>query len=326
MKPFKPMLAAPAPEDLTKLRFPILVSPKLDGIRCVKLNGKALSRKLLPIPNNFVRNWIEKNLPDGIDGELMLMGPEQTYTGKHIAITGKHLLNNFNEVQSAIMSVEGEPDFVFCAFDCTTASSVNLNQTRDCSSLPFRDRFAFLSQTRWCLGDDWLRLRIVPHEETYSVDRLLEMAAEFCAAGFEGAMIRDPNGPYKFGRSTEKEGYLLKLKSFVDEEAVVIGCVEEMENTNEATVNELGQTKRSSAKAGMVPKGVLGALQCRFDDGTEFEVGSGFTDAERVEYWERGYEDRDIGRIVTVKHQPPPGGRKLGEAPRFPVFKGFRHD
>lgn len=308
MKPFKPMLAAPAPEDLTKLRFPVLVSPKLDGIRCVKLNGRALTRKLLPIPNNFVRNWVEKNLPDGIDGELMLSSMQAA---------------TFNEVQSAIMSVEGEPDFVFCAFDCTTASSVNLNQTRDCSSLPFRDRFAFLSQTRWCLGDDWLRLRIVPHEETFSADRVLEMAAEFCAAGFEGAMIRDPNGPYKFGRSTMKEGYLLKLKTFVDEEATVIGVVEQMENTNEATVNELGQTKRSSAKAGKVPKGVLGALQCRFDDGTEFEVGTGFADHERADWWQ------DASKLevrITVKHQPPPGGRKPGEAPRFPVFKGFRHD
>lgn len=311
MKPFKPMLACRENPDLTKLRFPILVSPKLDGIRCVKLNGKALSRKLLPIPNNFVRNWIEKNLPDGIDGELMLSSMQAA---------------TFNEVQSAIMSVEGEPDFVFCAFDCTTASSVNLNQTRDCSSLPFRDRFAFLSQTKWCLGDDWLRLRVVPHEETYSVDRLLEMASEFCAAGFEGAMIRDPNGPYKFGRSTEREGYLLKLKSFVDEEAVVIGVVEQFENTNEATVNELGQTKRSSAKAGKVPKGVLGALVCRFDDGTEFEVGSGFTDAQRVEYWNEERFEQVRRLPVTVKHQPPPGGRKKGEAPRFPVFKGFRHD
>lgn len=296
MKPFKPMLAAPAPEDLTKIRFPILVSPKLDGIRCVKLNGKALSRKLLPIPNNFVRNWIEKNLPDGIDGELMLSSMQAA---------------TFNEVQSAIMSVDGEPDFVFCAFDWY-------------SSLPFRNRFALVSQTPWPMSEqDWLRLRVVPHEETYSVDRLLEMASEFCAAGFEGAMIRDPNGPYKFGRSTEKEGYLLKLKSFADEEATVIGVVEQMENTNEATVNELGQTKRSSAKAGKVPKGVLGALVCRFDDGTEFEVGSGFTDGERADWWQ------DASKLevrITVKHQPPPGGRKPGEAPRFPVFKGFRHD
>lgn len=310
MKPFKPMLAAPAPEDLTKLRFPILVSPKLDGIRCVKLNGKALSRKLLPIPNNFVRNWIEKNLPDGIDGELMLSSMQAA---------------TFNEVQSAIMSVDGEPDFVFCAFDLLTPASAGPHPAAG-----FRERFGNLAGASWQMSEqDWLRLRIVPHEETYSVDRLLEMAAEFCAAGFEGAMIRDPNGPYKFGRSTEKEGYLLKLKSFADEEATVIGVVEQMENTNEATVNELGQTKRSSAKAGKVPKGVLGALQCRFDDGTEFEVGSGFTDAERVEYWgNRSYiTDPSLPpSVVTVKHQPPPGGRKPGEAPRFPVFKGFRHD
>lgn len=305
MTAFKPMLAAPAPEDLTKLRFPVLVSPKLDGIRCVKLNGRALSRKLLPIPNNFVRNWIEKNLPDGIDGELMLS-----------SMAGA----TFNEVQSAIMSVDGEPDFVFCAFDWLAPASAGPHPVAG-----FRERFNYLAGSSWGLSEqDWLRLRIVPHEETFSADRVLEMAAEFCAAGFEGAMIRDPNGPYKFGRSTMKEGYLLKLKSFVDEEAEVIGWVEQFENTNEATTNELGQTKRSSAKAGKVPKGVLGALKCRFEDGTEFEVGSGFTDEDRLRYW--GHRGSLAGHVATIKHQPPPGGRKTGEAPRFPVFKGFRHD
>jgi DNA ligase-1 len=132
-----------------------------------------------------------------------------------------------------------------------------------------------------------------------------------------------------------KEGYLLKLKRFADEEAVIVGVVEEMENQNEATINELGQTKRSTAKAGKVGKGRLGALRCQFEDGTEFEVGSGFDDEDRARLWAEAVEARRNGfnegeafqdRIVTVKHQPPPGGRKPGEAPRFPVFKGFRDD
>lgn len=51
---FKPMLAGKAPDDLNELTLPVLVSPKLDGIRCVMHEGVALSRKLKPIPNAFV--------------------------------------------------------------------------------------------------------------------------------------------------------------------------------------------------------------------------------------------------------------------------------
>ena len=46
LRPIRPMLAEAAPADLTELRYPILASPKLDGVRCIKSNGQALSRKL----------------------------------------------------------------------------------------------------------------------------------------------------------------------------------------------------------------------------------------------------------------------------------------
>ena len=47
-----------------------------------------------------------------------------------------------------------------------------------------------------------------------------------------------------------REGYLLKVKRFVDGEALVIGVTEPMHNANEAKTNELGRTARSHKKAG----------------------------------------------------------------------------
>ena len=41
-------------------------------------------------------------------------------------------------------------------------------------------------------------------------------------AGYEGLMLRDPNGIYKFGRSSVKENILLKVKEFMDDEAEII--------------------------------------------------------------------------------------------------------
>lgn len=317
---FKPLLATTC-EDLSALRYPVLASPKLDGIRCVKLSGKALSRKLKPIPNDYVRSWVEASLPDGIDGELMLRDHRTP----------------FNEVSSAIMSKAGEPDFVFQAFDCLhcvdgvpsdfSAKLVEFDR-RLLTLSGFAQRFRALDEVAHGVYESRTRLEVVPHILCRTEHDLRELVEDHLTAGYEGTMVRDPNGIYKFGRSTVKEGILLKIKPFVDEEAVVIGVVEQMHNTNEAEVDNLGHTKRSSAKAGKVGKGVLGALRCRTaTDGVEFEIGTGFTDEQRRDLWDDENfgpgGDPVIGRQVKFKSQGP---RKPGQAPRFPVFLGWRED
>ena len=69
----KPMLAVKA-TSLENIRYPVLASPKLDGIRGLPIpDGKRgvsmVSRNWKPIPNNFVRTWLEMNVPAGLDGE-----------------------------------------------------------------------------------------------------------------------------------------------------------------------------------------------------------------------------------------------------------------
>jgi DNA ligase-1 len=164
----------------------------------------------------------------------------------------------------------------------------------------------------------------VGHVAVLDAEELLAMHTTFLEAGFEGTMIRSSEGPYKRGRSTTKEGILLKLKAWEDEEATVVGVVEAMHNGNEATVDATGHTKRSTHAAGKTGKDTMGALLCRFPDGAEFGLGTGFTDAERRRIW----LDREtfVGQRVKVRHQPDPGGRQPGQAPRIPSFLGFRHE
>ena len=303
----KPLLAAKAP-DIHSLTYPLMASPKLDGIRCLVINGKAVTRTLKPIPNDYIRTWIEQNAPSGVDGEILL--PMMT--------------EPFSEVTSAVMSKSGEPDFVYAVFDV-----INSCETE----MAFEDRFELLR--RFVVKSQHARLTKVPrlHLVThYTIDTpedLETLNFEFCRAGYEGTMVRNPQGPYKFGKSTVKEGILLKIKAFEDEEATVLGVVEEMENRNEATVNALGHTERSTAKEGKVRKGRMGALRCRTEDGAEFNLGSGFSAELKEEIWARHEHpavNDIVGRVVKFKHQAPPGGRKPGQAPRIPVFLGFRHE
>lgn len=294
----KPLLAGNAPEDLSTIAYPVIASPKLDGIRCLIRNGEAVSRTFKPIPNRYIREKLA-GLPDGVDGELVL----------------RDMTAPFRDVTSAVMSREGEPDFVFAVFDfCVDPQR------------PFTERLANLTEVVLDVGADWIEA--VPHERVEDLEQLVSLVDRYCEADFEGAMVRDPQGPYKFGRSSTKQGILLKIKAWADDEATVIDLVERMHNANEATRNAVGKIERSTAKGGKVPLGTMGALVCRFEDGTEFEVGTGFTDEERQAIWDEhaGGAGTIVGRVAKVKHQPPPGGRPDGVAPRFPVFLGWRLD
>ncbi len=132
-------------------------------------------------------------------------------------------------------------------------------------------------------------------------------------------MLNDMYAAYKFGRATTKGGELLKVKRYTDFDAVITGFEEEQFNGNEAETNELGRTKRSTAKAGLVGKGALGAFHARdTKTGVEFKIGTGMTAKERLDFWQS--RDKLLGQFVKYKSFEV--GVKI--APRHPVFLGLR--
>jgi DNA ligase-1 len=283
----KPMLASKC-ERPDLLPFPVLATPKLDGIRCLKLGGKALTRSFKPISNRFAREWIEANLPDGLDGELMLRG------------------GTFSETTGAIGARDGTPDFVFHVFDCVT----------DSISTPYRLRMEVLA----ALPDSPRIVKVLP-VLIRDAAALVAYEEECIAAGYEGVMVRTPNSPYKCGRSTEREAWLLKIKRFEDAEAMVLASYEGMTNQNAAELDAFGRTKRSLAQAGMIGRGELGGFVVRhLSTGVEFRLGYNHIvgGVDRVTLWLR--REMLVGRVVKFSHQP--SGAK--EAPRFPKFIGFR--
>lgn len=90
-----------------------------------------------------------------------------------------------------------------------------------------------------------------------SLEKLNEVNDGFIKEGYEGTILRSPSGLYKYGRSTVKEAYLLKMKIFQDEEFEVVGFIEMNHNRNEATKDALGNTERSSHRENMIPSGTL---------------------------------------------------------------------
>lgn len=284
MSLFKPMLATDA--ELDKLRFPILCSPKLDGVRAVVRDGVVYSRSNKPIPNK----WVQDKLCHltHFDGELIVGEP-----------TSKSC---YRDTVSHVMAHDKEDfDLRFYVFDHIYE--------------PMLEYTGRLLALQHCYKNPVTHVlnQIVVRD----LDELLACEEHHLDLGYEGLILRSPDAPYKMGRSTVKEGYLLKLKRFMDAEAVVIGFEERMHNGNEATTNELGRTKRSSHQAGKSGRGDLGALVCE-RDGVQFNIGTGFTDDERARVW----ADRDqyFGRLAKFKFFPV----GVKEAPRHPVFLGWR--
>lgn len=275
-------------ESTESIKFPVLATSKLDGIRCLIMDGQAVSRNFKLIQNRYIQEKLSNGLLDGLDGELILEGKE------------------FNEVSSAVMSEDGEPDFRYYVFDYAPGA---LEQ-------PYKERMKVLKNLS--LPDFCVKLLPV---EISTLSALMIYENKCVKEGYEGVMIRTPEGPYKCGRSTSREGYLQKIKRFTDSEAEIIDFEEREHNANEATKDELGRTKRSSHQENMIKIGTLGALQVRdVKTKVEFKIGTGFDDALRQEIWDH---KKKYSKLL-VKYKFQAAGAK--DLPRFPVFIGWRSE
>ena len=157
-----------------------------------------------------------------------------------------------------------------------------------------------------------------PYEVAHCWEDVLRIERKYVEAGWEGVITRDPMAPYKCGKSTAIQAWMGKLKQFIDAEFLIVGYEERMHNTNEPTTNERGLTQRSSAQAGKVGRGDLGALICRTAAGHEFGVGTGFTDEQRAAFWRVRAEL--TGQLAKVKYHAV-GSH---EVPVLPVFLQIR--
>lgn len=286
-------------EDIERdIKFPVFASYKIDGIRAMLMDGKVMSRSLKPLPNKYIQDKLGP-LPKGtpiLDGEIVVGDPN----AKDV----------YNVTSSAVMSQEGTPDFKFYLFDYFYG-----NQAAKDALPSYEQRYQNILDMDILNG----RIIILQQWKIKEMSVLRQFQKWALLKGYEGVMLRSPDSPYKNGRSTLKQNYLLKLKAMSRSEAEIIAFQQFEHNANEATTNESGYTERSTKKEGKVKLEALGAFIVRdLVTGIEFKVGTGYTESERSEFWKR--KDELLGKIITYEHF------KIGvkDKPRFPVFKGFR--
>jgi DNA ligase-1 len=250
------LLAHPWENDLDLTGW--WMSEKLDGVRAY-WDGKRFWSRL---GNEFMApEWFTAALPDSpLDGEL--------WGGR------KRFQRTVSIVRRQDRS-EGWKELGFVVFDAPRLEAA------------FEDRLEHCRDILEKSGSKYARYH--PHELCNGTAHLRQELARVEALGGEGLMMRKPGSRYEIGRSST----LLKVKSFKDDEACVIGHI---------------------AGAGR-HLGRLGALEVQMKNGVRFSVGTGFSDKERE-------SPPPIGSTITFRYQ------ELSDVgvPRFPSYVGERID
>lgn len=293
------------------LRFPFYASPKLDGIRGYMDNGsKTKSGKT--IPNNYIRNWLDEYMPNGMDFEIISGAPNLTK-------------ETYAKTFSAAMTIEGVPDFDLYVFDV-----FNMDE------LTKTERISYMSKV---LGESGLNVLALdtafsrPYVHVPGTQRVvlvlpvrvenqeqLDAYYDLCLEnGYEGVIIAKPDGLYKHGKCTEKEQIQMKLKPEDTRDALILSMYEAMHNGNEAFTNEIGETKRTSHQENKIGMGTLGGFNVRdLISGLEFKVGPGkLSHKERKEAWD------NQANYTHIKYTSMTYGVK--DAPRHPRFDSWLH-
>ncbi len=292
---FRPMLAlseVPS-DDWLRAYFDsgnhLLAFPKYDGIRLLT-DSVPITRKLKILPNIHVREQLD-GLPMGLDGELVLPKGE------------------FHDVQSAFMSRHGFPEFEYHVFDSFMMPW-----------LPFHERSEYAKSVLKGVGDS--RVQFVPPVLVLDFATLQLIEELWVEEGYEGVILRNPFAPYKYGRSTLNEAGMLKLKRFLDDEAVIVGFEELRHNDNEPKINALGLQERGHGISKKRGGDTLGAFICKSAKFQyEFRVSCGhLTAANRKDVWDM--RQSYLNEVITYIYQPH--GTK--DRPRSARFKWFRRD
>ncbi|OQR86599.1 DNA ligase (ATP) [Achlya hypogyna] len=236
------------------------MSEKFDGVRGYWNGSTFLSR----LGNPFTAPlYFTKDLPKDVhlDGELFL-GRKQ-FEATISIVKNSHPENSKNWAQ-----------LKFMVFDVPTMKEK-----------PFEERLAYLKQ-RFAKCE---YVTVVDHKLCASEAALNAELARVEALGAEGVMLRQPGSMYVGSRSTT----LLKVKSFSDDEAKIVGY-------------EAGTGKH---------KGRTGSLKCISRSGKSFKVGSGLSDKLRD-------NPPAIGTLITYRYQE----LTAAGIPRFPTYVGIAID
>jgi len=291
---FECMLAHDGANHEKKITGVKLIEPKLDGVRCITVVDYS-SKTVVQYTRNgkVLENF--SHITDALLANIDLIG-------RSYILDGEIVSNSFQALMKQVHRKEDvqSQDARLMLFDIIPLSEFKKGK----SVLGQKRRSAFL-KTLKPMFDKAGHIDIIEQTEvdlgSYVGElQFKELNKDAIERGFEGIMIKDPDAVYECKRSTS----WLKQKPFIEVSLTVL-------ETEEGTGRNEGK---------------MGALVC---EGTEdgklikVNVGSGFSDLDRDEFWSCKVD----GQVVEVRAdaitQNQDGTYSL-RFPRFLRFRGFK--
>ena len=297
MSKFAPFLAPNQKIELTKIPYPQMASWKFDGIRCIFKDGEMLTRSLKHVPNIKLHERFAHLKKWSVDHDVILDGELWCRSVP------------FNELSGIVRQFDCQLpiDLYFYCFDI-----IRNNYYKEFFEIRV-NRYSDLTQL-----NDFIPVHQWEVNDADAVESLFNQALD---GGFEGLILRNPQGYYKCGRATVKENLMYKVKPFETFDAVVIGVVQstEVNDDVEKKTNELGRSVTSKKQGDRHLINKASAFIVKYN-GLDLKVTLAMTDDEKENVWIN--RDRFIGRMIEYK------GMLVGskDLPRHPVFLRFRED
>ncbi len=294
MHNFKPLLGVEA--QLDQLQYPLIGSKKLDGIRAIIKDGKLLSRSLKELPNRQIQDKLKDLIEFCQQNNLVLDG--ELYN---------HNLT-FQEITSQVMSYDVAFDLKFHIFDIIVEGK---------PEIAFEIRNKQLNEIFSI--NNFPEIEIVEQLVINNEVELLNLFNDNLSAGYEGLMLRKASSKYKFGRSTLRESYLLKVKPYLSFDAKIIDIKPRFINLNESKINELGYKSKSRTVDNRLQTDIAATFTVEYENKLLDVVITG-TEQERRNIWQN--KENYLGKYIEYKAMLV-GAKDL---PRHPVFLRFRPD
>ncbi len=198
-----PMLAEKWKKHKDKVKYPVLVQPKLNGVRCIASYDKDLQEVVLAS-----RGGKTYNIPH-IKLQLtpFFLLNQNLYLDGEIYIHGKHL----QEISGDARREDGFPsDVEYHLYDCI----INKKQSERLEDLRIFHR---LIVHQFGATD----IKRVTSFTANNQEEVIEHHNNIVQLGYEGAIVRDPEAFYQI---SFRDKCLLKVKEFEDEEFEILNC------------------------------------------------------------------------------------------------------
>lgn len=277
MKTFKPLKGANESIDIKELKYPLLGSDKRDGVRLIFKDGLLLSSHLKEVPNVQLHKWFK---------------PISDYSKTHNIILDGEIFDEaitFYDTVSIFRSLDKvvSPGLTFHCFDCVINEQYNT---------PFSERYA-----NYRIIEGLPYFHPVAQTMIYTVEEAQWFFNQSMGRGRrDGIILRSAGGRYKFGRATNKEGIIFKIKPYITLDGRIISVYQatEVDPTAEKTVNEMGYSVTSKKKDDRILIERASAFGVIYKE-HNLKVSLAMTNEEKCEVWKN--KNKYIGRWIEYK-------------------------